>query len=128
MSYRSLLKHRCTLLEMHEVLVGGLAGANWVEVSTDVRCFIDLNFIRRGRDPVWTSESGRPSERHGVLFLHPSVNGIVKSGMRVKMTLGPSGVFQIEGAVDQAWTPRRLHHLECGVEEVGSPLAQGKVS
>lgn len=127
MSYASLLRHRCTLLRLDPVMVGGLAGASWTAIATNVRCFADLQFIRRGRDPVWTPESGRPSERHGVLFLHPGVNGLVKSGMRVRLSRGPAGTFEIAGAIDEAWTPHRLHHLECGIEEVGSPLAQGAV-
>lgn len=93
----------------------------WAVVSQGVRCFLDLNFIRRGKDPLWTPEAGRPSDRSGVLFVEASAN--VKSGDRLRMTRGPHGVFQVEGAVDEAWTPTRMHHLELGVVEVGAPLA-----
>jgi hypothetical protein len=126
-SYRSLLKHRCTLLQIHETKVGGLPGATWVAVATNLPCFLNLGMVRKGKDPVWTPESGRPNERSGVLFLHPKVNGVLRSGMRVDMQRGPSGTFQVVGAVDEAWTPTRLHHMECGVEEIGSPLAKGHV-
>lgn len=127
MSYRSLLKHRCSLLELHEVLVGQLAGASWDPVMEGLRCFLDLRPLS-SRDALWTMESGRPSEAQGVLFLDALANGVVRSGMRVKITRGPAGIYQITGAIEEAWTPRRLHHMECGVEEVGNPLAQGKVS
>jgi hypothetical protein len=127
MSYASLLKHRCSLLELHEVLVGQLAGADWVSVIDDLPCFLDLRPLV-SKDQMWTNESARPSLAQGVLFLHVHANGIAKSGMRVKITRGPGEFFQITGAVEEAWTPRRLHHIECGVEEVGNPLAKGSVA
>lgn len=127
MSYASLLKHRCSLLELHEVLVGQLAGADWVAVMEDLPCFVDLRPLS-SRDPMWTAESARTSEAQGVLFLHARANGIAKSGMRVRITRGPGEFFQITGAVEEAWTPRRLHHIEAGIEEIGNPLAKGSVA
>ena len=125
MRYTSLLRHRADLLRMEQIKVGGLAGAHWVVVESNVRCFLDLTFIRKGRDPIWTAQGGRPSERNGVLFMHPNTD--IRSGDRVRMTRGPAGTFQIEGALDEAWRPTSRHHLELGCVEVGSPLAKGTV-
>lgn len=122
MSYRSMLKHRGDLLELQEGFVKGIPQSNWVVVSTGLKCFLDLNFIRHGKDPMWTAEAGRASDRSGVLFTETRV----KSGQRIRMTFGPGGVFQIEGAVDEAWRPTSRHHYEVGVTEVPSQLSAGK--
>lgn len=124
MSYAALLKHRCSLLELNETFLNGVPSSTWVEVATNVKCFLDLNFIRRGKDPMWTPEAGRPSDRSGVLFLPGTAP--VKSGMRVKMVKGPTGTFLIEGAVDEAWQPTRRHHLEIGVVEVPKQISKGQ--
>lgn len=122
MSFNGMLAHRCTLLALTSTFVDGVARTDWTPVATSVRCFLDLNFIRKGKDPMWTPEAGRPSDRSGVLFVSSNV---VKSGMRVRMTKGPTGTFLIEGAVDEAWSPKRMHHLEVGVVEVPSQISKG---
>lgn len=125
MSFVGLLKQRCRLLELNETNVDGLVSHVWTVVTggDNVRCFLDLNYIRKGKDPIWTPEAGRATDRTGVLFLAPTAP--VRSGQRVEMLIGPSGTFSIEGAVDEAWTPKKKHHLEVGVQEVGSVLAKG---
>lgn len=126
MSYSGLLKHRATLLELREDFVKGVPVTDWAEVATNVHCFLDLNFLRRGKDPMWTAEAGRPTDRNGVLFVKG--NAPVKSGMRVRMTFGPSGTFLIEGAVDEAWRPTKRHHIELGVTEVPSQISKGQAA
>lgn len=121
MSFNGLLKHRCTVKRLTLTQVDGLSQQVWTTVQANVRCFIDLTFVRAGKDPIWTPEAGRPSDRVGVLFL---ALRSARSGDRVEITRGPKGTFAIEGAVDEAWTPRRFHHLEAGVIEVASPLAK----
>ena len=124
MSYGSLLKHRCDVLELQQSFVKGVPQSSWVVVATDVRCFLDLNFIRKGKDPMWTPEAGRAADRSGVFF----TKHVVKSGQRIKMKFGPSGTFLIEGAVDEAWRPTSRHHFEVGVTEVPKQLSDGKGS
>lgn len=118
-----MLVQRCTLKELTTNFVDGIAVSGWTDVATNVACFLDLNFLRRGKDPIWTPEAGRPSDRTGVLFL--SGTATVRSGMRVVMTKGPSGTFLIEGAVDEAWRPSKRHHYELGVVEVPSQISKG---
>lgn len=124
MAYAGLLKQRCTLLELTETFVDGIPRSSWVAVATNVPVFLDLNFIRKGKDPMWTPETGRVSDRVGVAFFSGKVT--VRSGMRVKMTKGPSGTFLIEGAVDEAWRPTAKHHLEVGVTEVPAQITKGQ--
>jgi hypothetical protein len=93
--------------------------------ATSERCFLDLGFIRQGKDPQWTPEAGRASDRSGVLFLGPTT--AMRPGDRIRMTKGPSGTFQVEGAYDEAWRPSDRHHIELGVVEVAKALT-GKPS
>ena len=120
MSYSKMLRHRCEILRLVESDIDGMPQHSWLKISEEVRVFLDLNFIRSGKDPRWTPEAGRPSDRSGVLFVDPE--GDVRSGDRVRMTVGPHGTFQVEGAVDEAWTPTKMHHKECGVVEVAGVL------
>ncbi len=124
MSYGGMLKQRCTVKFLQEGFVNGVPTSVWVERATGVKCFLDLNFIRKGKDPMWTPEAGRPSDRTGVLFVAGSA--VVKSGDRIVMTKGPAGTFQVEGAVDEAWRPTSRHHLELGVTEVPSQISKGQ--
>jgi hypothetical protein len=118
-----MLKQRCTVKRLMDTSINGYSTFGWVDVETNVPCFLDLGFLRMGKDPMWTPEAGRPSDRTGVWFGMPKAN--VMSGDQIVMTKGPSGTFQLEGAVDQVWRPQDFHHLEIGVKEVGRPIAQG---
>ena len=93
-------------------------------VKTNVRLFLDLGFIRMGKDPVWTPEAGRPSERTGVAFF--LVSAPLKVGDWIKMTKGPEGVFEIGPAVDEPWRPTSKHHLEVSVREIPKAFAAGQ--
>lgn len=120
MSYKSMLQHRCNVLGLVELETG----VTWEVKSENIRCFLDLNFIRRGKDPMWTPEAGRPADRSGVLFLLGDAP--IKSGDRILMTKGPSGMFSIEGAIDEAWQPFAKHHIEVGVLEVATQMQRPK--
>lgn len=130
MSFAGMLAHRCRLIDSVEQSNAGSSVYTWTPVlETDAasgnfglpkifKCFLDLNFLRRGKDPMWVEAAGRPQDRTGVIFFRD--NTPVKSGMRIEMTKGPAGIFSIGGALDEAWTPHRMHHLEFGVIEVAS--------
>lgn len=125
MALLNLLKQRCTVQRLSDVQFDGLISTQWTQVA-DLRCFLDLSYIRSGKDPVWTPDSGRAQNRSGVLFLPPGAN--VEPGDRIVMTKGPSGTFVVQSALDEAWTPRKLHHLECYVTEVDRVYTSGGVS
>lgn len=125
MSFKALLRHRGSLLRLEEQFINGTPVHRWVEVEKNVRCFLDLNFVRLGKDPTWTPEAGRPTTRTGVGFFLPRAPLV--SGMRIRMTRGPAGTFAIGGAVDEAWEPQRKHHLEVSVSEVPGMLERGEL-
>lgn len=104
-----------------EQQVHGMSVVDYEVVGSQIRCFVDLTFIRKGRDPQWTPESGRPADRSGVLFLLPTAD--VRSGDRFQVVKGPPGTFEIQGALDDAWKPTSLHHKEYGLVEVPSSVA-----
>ena len=124
MSFKSMLKHRVDVYRLTESDLDGLPVHTWSLVASNVRVFLDLNFIRRGKDPVWSPENGRAMDRSGVLFAEFGAN--ITSGDRLSTSRGPSGTFQVEGAVDEAWRPTDGHHLELGVVEVPSMIGTGQ--
>jgi hypothetical protein len=123
MSYRLQLQQRCAIIRLSETQVDGLASTQWSSMAEDVRCFLDLNYLRAGKDPIWTPDSGNAENRSGVLFLEPGAD--IRPGDRVQMSKGPSGTFEVKSSIDEAWTPRKLHHLECYVQEVNRLYVPG---
>lgn len=126
MSFGSLLSHRGVLKRLVETDVDGAPVYDWVSVKTGVRCFVDLSFMRRGKDPGWSPEAGRVADRTGVLFCKPDLP--IKPGDRivVKTKAGREiGTFSVEGALDHV--PGRhgeIHHIEVGVSEVATALGR----
>ena len=116
MSYSSLLKHRVDIYRISVEDANGIPVTSWTKTLVSIPAFVDLNFIRRGKDPVWTQEAGRPQDRSGVLFLPEYTD--IRSGDRIIVTRGPKGSFQVEGAVDEAWRPENQHHMEIGCRGV----------
>lgn len=121
-----MLRHRGRVKRLVETQVGGMP-VHAYEVVGDpdrpLRVFLDLNFIRKGKDPSWTPEAGRPADRAGVLFLMGDAD--VKNGDRIEMTSGPAGTFQMDMAIDEAWRPDARHHLEVFVKEVPRQITKG---
>lgn len=114
---------RCRIMETIAGNQDGMAFRSWAPIAggDNVRCFLDLNFIREGRDPVWTPDSKTAQNRKGVLFLPPGSTAM--PGNRVQMIKGPTGTFEIMSSLDEAWTVDKLHHLECFVQEIDRALA-----
>lgn len=125
MSFKSLLAHRCTILRQDVDLDSGSPVYNWTPVKENVRCFIDLNFIRNGKDPIWTPEAGRSSDRTGVAFFLRTAP--LMNGDWIKVTVGPVGVFSFEMSIDEARKPKKLHHYEISVREIPKQLAAGAI-
>ncbi len=116
MSYNGMLKHRGVIYRLQEAEVNGYSTMTWVAQTGTIACFLDLNFLRPGKDPGWTPEAGRVEVRAGVMFT--KARDGVRSGDRIKMVKGPTGVFQVDGAVDEAWRPTSHHRNELSVKEV----------
>lgn len=129
MSFKSLLSHRCNLYDLVTSDDDGSPITSYRKVNTrPIPCRLDLNFIRQGKDQMWIEAIARPEDRTGVMFFLPDAP--IRSGVRAEIIKGPKGIFQIQGAIDEAWGFNSLDHYECGVIEVSTlqmraPLTQG---
>jgi hypothetical protein len=121
MSYEALLVHRATLLRLQESNVDGALASTWQPIRTALALRIDLSFSRRGKDPDWIAQAGRPSDRTGVAFFPKGSD--VRPGDRIRVTKGPAGVFELQGSKDHVQGHLGdEHHIEVGVQEVALPL------
>lgn len=127
MSYKGLLRDRVEVWRATTDttdLSTGSAVTTYNPVYTNVRCNLDLQYIRKGRDPVWTPEaSTTPQLRKGVAFFLLTAD--VQDGDRLKWTKGGSGVFTVERGVDTVRRPGMDHHIEIWIEEIAPQIARG---
>lgn len=123
MTLKSLLAHRCEVQRNEIDLSSGSAEMTWRVVKSNVPLFLDLNFLRKGKDPVWTPEVGREAERAGVAFFKS--NAPIQNGDRILMKKGPAkgNIFTLEMAIDEAWTPSVRSHLEVYVKALPQQLS-----
>lgn len=119
MSFKSMLVHRCDLYTLKTMDNDGSPVTSFFKVNTTpLRCRVDLNFVRQGKDQMWLPSVGRPQDRTGVMFFLP--NAPIKAGMRAKIVRGPKGIFEFKGAIDEAWDFDSIDHIEVGVSEVST--------
>jgi len=125
MSFRSLLRDRVDIERPTLDLSTGSAITTYQVIYPSVRCNMDLQLIRRGRDPIWTPEAKTtPKLRKGVLFF--LVGADIQDGDRVRWVRGGSGLFTVERGVDTPKRPGKEHHIEVWVEEVAPQIARGQ--
>lgn len=135
-----MLAHRAEVLYLHQSEVNGYPMHTWAPVRLDgtkqvfpgetayseslspliVPCFLDLMFLRTGKDPVWAPEAGRGSDRAGVGFFLPDAP--ITAASRIRTTRGPTGTYAVEMNVDEAWKPKAMHHLEVYLTEVAKAI------
>ena len=119
MSFEGLLAHRCDLYGLITSDRDGSPITSYQKINTKpIKCRLDLNFVRQGKDPMWMATASRPEDRMGVFFFLP--NAPLKVGLRAVMLKGPGGIFQLRGAIDEAWGYDSLHHYEVGASEVST--------
>lgn len=127
MSFKALLNHKCDLYGLTTTDNDGTPITGYTKVNTNpIPCRLDLNFIRQGKDNMWLEAVARPEDRSGVMFFMP--NAPIKSGLRAVMLRGPKGIFQLQGAIDEAWDFNSVSHYEAGVIEVSTLQWRGPVT
>lgn len=127
MSFKSLLSHRCDFYDQVTLNNDGSPITKYVKVNDrPVRCRLDLVYVRSGKDSQWMPTAAHSTDRTGVLFLPTGIE--FRSGMRIHMTRGPEGAFQIQGAIDDIYGYTDPHHIEVGVLEVPSLHWRGEFS
>jgi hypothetical protein len=120
--------------------VQGSASASWTQLTGildpqlnipgQMRCRIDLQFIRRGVDQPPAVQAGRAPDRVGVLYFMPVTDAygvpLVLAGDRIVTVSGPVyGTFDIRQLPDVAQDFIGGHHVETQIVEVAQSLQSG---
>jgi hypothetical protein len=124
LAYRNLLVHRVTVKRPTTSVIDGATQYTWKTIASSVPCRLDLSYLRPGKDPQWTPEAGRATDRTGVAFFLTSAPVKVGDRLVADDTGGITGTFLVEGSIDTVQGRHRAHHVECGVKEVPGPQAR----
>jgi len=102
---------------------GGVPLYSFDVVNPSLRCRLDLNFLRPGKDQPAAPEAGRAPDRVGVMFC--AVDADLRAGDRVKAVAGPvDGVFEIRVVPDVATDYSSGHHKEVQIVEVAQAFSE----
>lgn len=116
-------------LHLEQTNVDGMAQEDWVPYGDSrdaIKCRLDLNFIRPGKDALPVAEAGRAPDRMGVLFCDATAG--LRAGDRIVAVSGPvTGTFEIRAIPDVAQGFASGHHMEVQVFESNQDLT-GKIS
>lgn len=127
MSYSNLLRDRVVVERPTVDLTTGSAITTYQPVDgIPIRANLDLQFIRKGRDPIWTPESSdtTPQLRTGVAFFLRTAD--VQDGDRIRWVKGGDGLFEIKRGTDMVKRPGQKHHLEVWISEIAPQIARGQ--
>ena len=117
--------------------VNGVATMTWQQATDDdpvanemlsyLKCRLDMNFLRPGKDVVPAPEAGRVPDRIGVMFTYPYAP--IKGGDRlvtIDNMFGKQpvqGTFEIRTVPDEAIDYSDRHHLEVQIIEVNQAIS-----
>src|SRR5437870_771254 len=111
---------------LKRTVVNGAAQTAWVPVTDPqlayIKCRLDLNFLRPGKDQPAPYEAGKAPDRIGIMFCLPLP---IRAGDRLVADSGPvMGTFEIRSTPDMAITARPAgHHLEIQIIETNQKLS-----
>lgn len=95
---------------------------NTVPRLQNVRCRLDLNFLRMGKDQLSPIVDGRAPDRVGVMFCNSDI--ALKPGDHLETVTGPvTGTFEIKAIPDQALDYGTAHHIEVQIIEVSQDVS-----
>lgn len=125
-----LLNSRVAVERLQMATHNGRAQMIWVTQPAPlnyVRCRLDLNFLRPGKDVPMAVEAGKAPDRIGVLFAEPDCG--LKAGDRIRAVpndvglIPQPGVFEIRVIPDGAQAYSAIHHIEIQIVEVAQQMA-----
>lgn len=118
--------------------VGGRSVMDWAQATDDdpalsdmlqfLKCRLDMNFLRQGKDILPAPVAGRATDRIGVMFTYPYAP--IKAGDRIiaipneKNKIPVKGTFEIRAIPDEAIDFEDAHHIEVQIIETGQELTQ----
>lgn len=128
---RHLYHTQAEVLRLTQTFVNGAPTMAWDKVTTildpilgipgELKCRIDLNFVRVGKDQPMPVVAGRAPDRVG-LMLFDATDAIL-SGDRIHPLNGPiSGMFELRAIPDVAAGWSAAHHMEVQLIEVAQSL------
>lgn len=107
----------------------GILTTSWVSVSglDEVRCRLEVNFYRPGKDVMLPVQAGRAPDRVGVYWVDPGTD--FRPGDHLECVSGPvEGFWRVGTKPDVALSMSSLHHLEGQVVEVHSSIVMEGIS
>lgn len=103
----------------------GVTETSWVDQPSPlnaIRCRLDLNFLRPGKDIPPAYEAGTAPDRIGVMFCRAGLP--LRAGDRVVTVSGPvEGTFDLKVIPDVAVGYATAHHIEVQIVETVQNLA-----
>jgi hypothetical protein len=94
-----------------------------------LKCRLDMNFIRQGKDIPPAPVAGRAPDRIGIMFTFPYAP--IKAGDRIiaipneQNKIPVKGTFEIRPIPDEAVGFSDQHHIEVQITETGQELTSG---
>lgn len=125
-----LLNSRVEIERLQLSTSNGRAQMMWIPQPSPlnyVRCRLDLNFLRPGKDVPMAVEAGKAPDRIGVLYAETTAG--FRAGDRVRAVANDIGVipqpgtFEIRVIPDVAQAYAVGHHVEIQIVEVAQPMA-----
>lgn len=124
---RHLFASRVEVLEATTTIVEGARVQSWAKSALDfdptcapgeMKCRLDLIFLRPGKDAPAPVVAGRSPDRTGVLFCSKTPS--LQAGQIIKVIDGPhtGAMFAIKIRPDEAQAFAGTHHIEVLVNEV----------
>lgn len=110
---------------LSRTMVNGAAQMTWSPVSDpqlqNIKCRLDLNFLRPGKDAPAPYEAGKAPDRIGLMFCDILP---IRAGDRFVADSGPvMGTFEIHSNPDTTITMRPTgHHMEIQIVETNQNL------
>lgn len=91
-----------------------------------MKCRLDLQFIRPGKDALPAQQAGVQQDRQGLMFC--SNTPFLVAGQRIVCVAGPiQGSFDIKSVPDYALDYTGAHHIEVQVFEANQKKVEGRV-
>lgn len=115
------------VIEPNTDFVDGVMQQTWAKVNQsfdancengEMRCRLDLLFVRPGKDAPQAIQAGRAPDRIGTLYCMVTPN--LRAGQVITCLTGPvTGSFVIKAVPDVAQDWDSAHHFEVQVVETG---------
>lgn len=129
---------RVERLQLVPATTGSRPVMDWVQATDDdpalndmlkyLKCRLDMNFLRQGKDIPVAPEAGKAPDRIGVMFVGPEAP--IRAGDRIvaieneRNKIPVKGTFYIRQIPDEAIDYSDVHHIEVQIVEQNQLLTE----